>query len=68
MWWGAGLGLSALCVCGGRELSLVEVCNPGTGEWTEATQTALGGSTSGVLELERVEEPSQRWLDHQQSY
>ena len=52
-----------VCVCGGRALSSVEVYDPGTGEWIEATQPALGGSSFAMLELERVEEPSKRWLD-----
>merc|ERR1712166_640404 len=48
-----------------RKLDLVEVYDQTTGEWSEGAHPSLEGSSSGVLKLERVEEPSQWWLDQQ---
>ena len=55
------------CVCGARVVDSVEMYNPVTGEWTEhgseGSHPGLEGSQHKSLELEYVEEPSQRWLD-----
>ena len=46
------MGLSALCVCGRRRLSSVEVYDPGTGEWSAAAALTTARSRHSCVVLE----------------